>query len=514
MSIETLIRESEGLVEVLDPIVEEVADVRLRGIADSAWYRLGVVNVLVRDAAGGALAATLARGLIGQAAYWDWALATGVGVDHLDQWTALELDDLRRLACDAEDEVWLGWLLPPGASIAASAGPAIPKNTGDAVRRIGSGFDGAVLRPLGFAGLLSAYRILDVLAHSNHVGGAILAEQLDLELSDRLAAVAVHLAAAGATAVTFALADDGSCLDAATTQFENVAHRASGIHGLPAQTSGPRRRPPHSRETRPMTAASSISRMPSATPDITDLGLRFLTATDSLVAVVASEDVEVDDFCEWIALQSFRLSLSNLSVIRGGLEGSLGKALLPISARMLFEDGARWDWLSHSAATATTGESLKALVNDGALRRDRIATSLLSDGVPRSVIEELLGPAVNIPQFDPGELDIPPLGEMLRLAYANPSGIDSAQAVYGVLSQFVHATPISTLHFHRDTFPSVSAPVYAIAMEAAARGFERIASITLLLAGLNPESIQEPLHEVQRRCAEVASRASFYHLLG
>ena len=68
VSIETLVRESEKLVEVLDPLVEDIADIRLQEIADSAWYRLSVVNVLVRDAGGGALAATLARGLIEQAA--------------------------------------------------------------------------------------------------------------------------------------------------------------------------------------------------------------------------------------------------------------------------------------------------------------------------------------------------------------------------------------------------------------------------------------------------------------
>lgn len=514
MSIESLVRESETLVELLDPIVEDIADIRLQGVADSAWYRLGVVNVLVRDAGGGALAATLARGLVEQAAYWDWALATGVGVDHLDQWAALELESLRRLARDADDEVWLGWLLPPGVSVSASAGPAIPKSAGDAVRRIGSGLDGAVLSPLGFAGLLSAYRILDVLAHSNYVGAVILAEQLDLELPDRLAAIATHLAAAGATAVTFALADDGSRLGAAAAQFETVAQQASEIHGLRAQTTRLRRRLPHSTQTLPTTVTSSISRMPSAPPNMTELGLAFLAATDNLASVVASEQAEVEDFCEWIAHQSFRLSLSSLSIMRGALDGRLGKALLPISARMLFEDGARWYWLPHSAANATTGESLKALVNDGARRRDRIAEVLQSDGVPRPIIKDLLGPAVDIPQFDPGELELPPLGEMLTLAYPNPSGIDSAQAIYGVLSQFVHATPISTLHHKRDTFASVSAPVYAIAIEATARGFERIASITLPLRGLNPESIQQPLQDIRRRCAEITSRAFIYHCLG
>ena len=514
MSIESLVRESNKLAKLLDPIVEDIADVRLQKVADSAWYRLGVVNVLVRDAGGGALAATLARGLIEQAAYWDWALATGVGLGHLDQWAAHELKGLRKLARDADDEVWLGWLLPPGASVSASAGPAIPKNAGDAVQRIGSGFAGTMLSPLGFAGLLSAYRILDVLAHSNYLGAVILAEQLDLELPDRLAAITTHLAAAGATAVTLALADDRSRLDGATAQFEVVAQQAVEIHELPAQASRPQRRLPHPTEIQPMTATSSISRMPPATPDMTELGLEFLAASDSLADVLASEQVEVEDFCEWIAHQSFRLSLSNLSIMRGALEGTLGKALVPISARMLFEDGARWNWFPYSATTATTGESLRALVNDGARRRDRIADRLQSDGVPKPIIEELLGPAVNIPQFDPGELKMPSVGEMLTLAYPNPSGINSARAIYGVLSQFVHATPISSLHHQRNTFASVTAPVYAIAIEAAARGFERIASITLLLRGLSPESIQQPLEEVRRCCDEVVSRAFFHHCLG
>ena len=513
MSVETLVRESEALVEILDPIVDEIADLRLQAIADSAWYRLGVINVLVRDEGGGALAATLARGLIEQAAYWDWALSTGVGVHHLDQWAALELHGLSQLAADADDKVWLGWLLPPGTSVAASTGPAIPKNPGDAVRRIGSGLGDAVLSPLGFVGLLSAYRILDVLAHGNYVGAAILAEQPDLQLPDRLAAIATHLAAAGATAVTFALAHDEASLDAATMQFGVVAREAQAMHELPAQPSAVARRLPHPKEAPRIATQSSIGRMPSATADMTKLGLDFMAAADSLAGVVASEAVGAEDFGAWIALHSFRLSLSNLSVIRGGLDGRLGRALLPISARILFEDGARWDWLLHSASTAAPGESLRALVNDGASRRNRIASSLQSDGVPRYLIEELLGRAIEIPQSDSGGLEMPSVGEILRLAYPNLSGIDSARVMYGVLSQFVHATPISNLHIRRDTFPSVSAPIYAVAIEAADRGFERIASITLSLGGVNSEAVQQPLQEIRRRCVEIVARAGLYHFL-
>ena len=514
MNIQTLVRESETLVESLDSIVEDIDDLQLQAIADSAWYRLGSVNVFVRDQCAGAVAASLARGLIEQAAYWDWALATGVGVDHLAQWAAVELDGLSRLAAEIDDDVWLGWLMPPGTALTAREGPAIPRSADDAVRRIGSGLTPTVLEPLRFDGLLSAYRILGVLAHGSYVGAAILADMPDFQLPDRLAAIVVHLAAAGATAVTFALADEESCLDAAATQFGLVACAASEIHGLRSQSSSVVRQPSRAKKALRTSLASLISRMPVAPSDLTDLGLEFIASTDDLADAVVSEVAAMGSSVEWIPLQSFRLSLSNLSVIRGGLDGSLGKALLPVAARMLFEDGARWNWLLHSIGAQAPGESFKALVNDGVLRRDRIVAVLQSDGVPRDLIDELLGPAIRIVHPEPGELSAPTMQDMLRLAYPSPAGFDSARVLYSVLSQFVHATPISNLHIQRDIFPSLSAPVYAVSLESAARGLERIASITPLLAGVKSEPIESPLRELRSRCAELVRWTSFRHLIG
>ena len=514
MSVEVLVRESEVLVEILDPTVEDIADRELQAIADSAWYRLGSVNALVRDQGGGALAASLARGLIEQAAYWDWALATGVGVGHLEQWSALELRSLSRLADEIDDRVWLRWLIPPGAEIEVSAGPAIPDNRGDAVRRLGSGLDNAVLDPLRFDGLLSAYRILDVLAHGNYLGAAILADQPDLRLPDRLAAIATHLAAAGATAVVLAFANDDGASDAALTQYKLVATAATAIHGFSQRSSVETRRPPRARRTIAMTATSSAERMPIATADMTQVGLAFVAAADGLAQAVVSDTAWAKKPGTWIPVQSFRLSLSNLSVIRSGLEGRLGKALMPNAARMLLEDGARWEWLLQSASTTAPGEALKALVADGARRRDQIAKRLQSDRVPQYLIDDVLGAAVAIPHPEPGTQPPPPLKQMLPLAYPNPSGVDSARAMYSVLSQFVHATPLSNWHIRRDTFPSLTAPTYAISLEAAARGFERIASITPLLAGTSPKSLDRPLQQLRARCAELTRCAAVYHLLG
>ncbi len=518
MSIETVLRESEVLVVILNPIVDDISDPQLQVIADSAWYRLGSVNALVRDQGGGALAATLARGLIEQAAYWDWAIATGVGTDHLDQWAALEFHSLSRTAQELDDEVWLQWLLPPGSVLDVPAGPAIPKNPYDAVRRIGFGLASAVLEPLQFDGLSSAYQILSVMAHGNYVGAAILAEQPDLHLPDRLASIVIHLAAAGATAVAHAVVQDEAQLDDVASQFDTVAAAASEVHGLPlrsaAATGSRPGRPAHSKQTQPLHVTASAENMFSATPDLTQLGLEFLDAADDLVDAVTSPEAGTNGPGAWIPLQSLRLSLSNLQIIRGGLEGGLGKALMPVAARMLYEDGARWMWLLQSATTTTPGEALTALVNEGALRRDEISNSLQSDGVPQHLIDELLGAAGAIPSPVPGVASPPKLAEMLSHAYPNPSGVHSAPAIYGVLSQFVHATPISNWHIRRDTFPTLTAPTFAISLEAAARGFERIASIAPRLAGTSRESLDEPLDELCERRAELTLVASIYHLLG
>ena len=459
------------------------------------------------------MAASLARGLIEQAAYWDWAIATGVGVSHLDQWAALELQHLSRLADETNDHVWLGWLVPPGVALEAAEGSAIPKNPGDAVRRIGSGLDDVILDPLRFDGLLSAYRILDVLAHGSYIGATILAEQPDLELPDCLAAVAIHLASAGATAVTFALAESSACLDAAKAQFKLVSASAAAIHGLPSRSRGVRRRLPHARRTVSMSTPSSIERMFLATDDMTELGKDFVAAADGFVRTIMSDTAWMDPNA-WLPLQSLRLSLSNLRVIRGGLEGTLGKALMPIAARILFEDGARWEWLARSVSTATLGESLKALVIEGTVQRDRIAKGLQSDGVSRGIIEDLLGPAINVVPPESSKVSTPRLDEMLTLAYPNASGIDSACAIYSILSQFVHATPISNLHIHRDQFPSLSAPVYAISLQAAALGFERIASVTSTLVGIDSEAAEHELDEIRARASEIVWLASLYHFIG
>ena len=397
------------------------------------------------------------------------------------------------------------------------AGPAIPRNPYDAVRRIGGGLDDIVLDPLRFKGLAAAYEVLGVLAHSNIAGAMLLADQPDLQLPDRLAAIAVHLAAAGATAVNVALAGDDARMSDATRRFEQVAAAAATVHGLPPQSVAapqPPRRPARPAQTEQVSVVTSAQRMPPAPPALTELGLGFVTAVEGLTEAMASSTNREAVRGSEVPAQSFRLALSHLMVVRSVLEEKMGKALLPMAARALFEDGARWRWLTHSSQHATRGESLKALVNEAATRRDDAAKHLESDGVPKHLIDELLGMSKAVPLSEPSEVSVPGLQEMLEHAYPNPSGVNCAGAMYSVLSQFVHATPISNWHIRRDTFPSLTAPIYAISLECATQGFERIASATPLLAGVDPAALTCPLQELRARCREVMLMASPYHLLG
>ncbi len=517
MSVAALVRESESLVEVLDPIVEEISDPYLQAIADSAWYRLGAFNVHIRDESGHAVAAALARSLIEQAAYWDWALATGVGVGHLDTWAALEYQRLEQLADEIDDRTWLKWLLPPGTSFQMPAGTSIPSNPHEAVRRLGFGLDEAVLEPLRFEGLRAAHQILELLAHGNLMGAAILAQQPDMQLPDRMTAIATHLAAAGATAVTLAVAAGNAQLGAAHAQFRQVADAASGIHGLPAHSPGAKHRPdrpPHASVSPSLRAAAEAERMPPAPPELTQLGMAYLDAAYDLASAVASDHAWSADPETWIPRQSFRFAVSNLVVVRSGLEEDLGKAILPFAARMLLEDGARWASLLPDETNARPSGTLKALVGDATRRRDRIAQSLRSEGVPQRLIDDLLGAARSIPRPESEAQPPPGLDDMLQTGYPNSSGVDSARAMYGVLSQFTHATPISNWHIRRDKFSSLTAPTYAITLEATARGFERIACITSVLAGISAETLRTPLLDLRARGTELARLAALFHQLG
>lgn len=204
VALDNVLREATALGNALDAVVDAAGlDPHRQARADWAWYRFVTANVLVRDRGAGPVAAALARGLLEQAAYWDFGLANGDGEAAMAAWAATEYEGLRRLAQDLDDTTWLGWLLPPGEILTSPEG-LIPRNSGDAVQRIGGGFAATVLEPLRYGGLLQANRILDALTHGNLAAALVMAPGGGDRLPEPLAAAVVHVAAASAVATATA----------------------------------------------------------------------------------------------------------------------------------------------------------------------------------------------------------------------------------------------------------------------------------------------------------------------
>lgn len=514
VALDDVLREATALGNALDAVVDAAdLDPHRQARADWAWYRFVTANVLVRDRGAGPVAAALARGLLGQAAYWDFGLANGDGEAVMAAWAATEYEGLRRLAQDVGDDTWLGWLLPPGEILTSPEG-LIPRNSADAVQRIGLGFAATVLEPLRYGGLLQANRILDVLTHGNLAAALVMAPGGGDQLPEPLAAAVVHVAAASAVATATAQLGTHAVTTAGLVDLATrVAAAASELHGLRPQRAGATKAPATPITSPAVHVVSEIDRMPTAPADLTGVALRFVDAARD-VATLAASRVTLRGAGAAAALAAFQMSWGQLVVLLGALQGTLGAALVPIAARALLEDGARWEWLRIRATTAPTGESMRAIVADSKRYIRRVRDTMVSAGAQPRAVDALLAAAGNLRQADPGDFRIPSNDELLALAYPNASGVDSARVMYGVLSQFVHATPLSVLHLRRDTYHSVTAPIYAIGVEAACRGFFNVARTTLTISVDRGRELDDALAQLAQVLGEVRFTAARWHCLG
>jgi hypothetical protein len=515
MTVEDVLGRAALLERALDKTVEGAAtSPEMQAYADWAWYRFKSVLDFVIQHAAGTVAASLARSLLEEAAYWDWALAEGVGAEHLVRRAAVEYEGLVRLANEVGDDVWVRWLLPPGAELSAPTDAPVPHNPGDAVKRIGNGLAAPVLDSLRFRGLFAANHLLDVLTHGNMAAALVMAPGGGEELPEPLAAAVVHVAAAGATAVVTATLDvDAAAMRQLSELATSVAAAAADVHLLPRLEAPTTRRPPKVRSGARLFAASDIERMPHASPTTTASASRFVDASAKLVQT-AVRGARLDDAGAAAAWAAFQTSWSQMLLLAGVAQGTVGRALLPFAARALLEDGARWGWLRQRAAANPSGDSLRAVVSDSKRHIQRVRESMVSDGVRRDAVDRLLGHADQLMAAEPGPHELPPMGELLATAYANSSGVDSARVMYSVLSQFLHASPLSMLHVRRDDLPSLTAPVYAIAVEAACRGFWSVALTTLTICCERDEALDKALTEVASALAAVRYDATAFHTLG
>jgi hypothetical protein len=264
----------------------------------------------------------------------------------------------------------------------------------------------------------------------------------------------------------------------------------------------------------PLEVSSEIERLPRAKASTTEAAAAFLARADEL-AQEATARVRSEDGGAWLAWPAFQLAWSQLNVLRGVVEGTLAKALLPFAARPLLEDGARWGWLGLTAASrAKPGDGLHAIVDDSRQRVEKVRNSLATDDVPRDRIDHLLGNATELLQTAPATSSLPSLQEMLATAHPSTTGVDTANPLYSLLSQYVHPSPLAVLHLQRDIFPSLSAPMYAVAVEASCRGFARIAMSTLAICCEPNDTLSAALDRLLEALGAVVFDAMRWHFLG
>ena len=511
--IDDLFAAVDPLMTHLDRVVEDTRDIWHQQQADWIWFKLGTVLNVLRGRQAGSLAAALARGLLEQAAYWDWAIGAGVTGDL----TALQcVDERRRMEreADPEDTTWIGWIVPPGTVLSVGDGPGLPRSAADAIARLGQGLQPSALAPLRFKGLVSAYRLIEVLTHGSIAAAAILEPGGGDAATDELAAAIIHVAAAGAGATVVSLLElTGPDAEEIHRMADVIAHKASAIHGLPLGAPATKRSPAKPKAMAAATLESTISRLPPAQPTTTAAAAQFLAAADRFTAAIAAH-ARTDDDATASAWLTFQLARSHLNTLRGVVDGTIGAAILPFSARPLLEEGTRWGWLRERTTAATAdGSTLHSMVSDSRARIVHIRHALASDGMPPSAVDHLLGAGLDLLAIEP-TAPLPPEREMFATANWAIGDTDACGPMYSVLSQFIHATPIATLHLQRDTFTSISAPVYAVAIESACRGFWNIARTLAPILCAPAAELETADEELTLALRYVVRNAATYHCMG
>ena len=486
------------------------------GHADWAYQRCGAIAAMIRSRAAGTAPAALARGLLEEAAFWDWALAN----DASSEWVhRLALDEYERLRsrADPTDCIWLQWVLAPGAEVRAD-GQGLPKSA-DMVKRLGHGFTAALLEPLTIGGLFGIYKLIELITHGAAATAMLFDAPGGCEMADEISAAVLHVSGAGAAAVVVSwLPCEADQVDSLARASRSLADAACLVHRFPM---GPRiaRRGAKPRRARPDSDSYSsiIEHLPAPSAAIIDAAARYVKGAERVHRVIADLPLAPEiTGLEPLAAATLRLATAHLMVLRAAVEGTVGQAFVPAAARALFEDGARWGWLRATVATAgPTGAGIQSMLAD-TQRYLRDARDWMSkEGLPASSIEHMLRPAGPLLDGDFVGPGLPSIEDMIASTFAPADGgTEWALPMYGLLSQFVHYSPIGTLHVQFDRFPSVSAPMFAVAAQAACHGhFLVLLSTTSILYGNNRLQANSALEDLASAVGALSRLASGIHFL-
>ena len=480
--------------------------------ADWAYNRFEAIQAMIRSRSGGTGPAALARGLLEEAGYWDWAIATGAPDEWLDRLALAEFERLRGRA-DPEDDIWLRWVLPPGRRI-DSADRGVP-NTSEVVKRIGQGFTADRLAPLSMSGLFAVYKLIEVVTHGSAAAALLLDSDNGSQMSEPLCAAVLHTSGAGAAAV---IACHLELSRSETVELGaaalSVAHAASAVHGIPLGSVATRS-PAKSRSRTAQPVESSIDRMPTPGPGIHAAASAYVDAAAEVIVSFQSLGPQSADAIAFLGALTIDLATSHLMILKDIVDGSLGRAYLPVAARALFEDGARWGWLRESVHRSPDGNSIKAMLGEARYHVDSAKAWMQSERLPSRVADRLLNGAELLLQADFASLRLPDMTTMIVTAYPTRQGGTAwALPMYGILSQFVHYSPIATLHLQREVFPSISAPAFAVAVDAACHGhYLTILGASAVAYGEAREPLLPVLQALATALSRVKSIASAAHFL-
>jgi hypothetical protein len=171
--------------------------------------------------------------------------------------------------------------------------------------------------------------------------------------------------------------------------------------------------------------------------------------------------------------------------------------------------------LSESIQRSQDGNSIKAMLGDAQHHIESARTWMQNERLPKRAADRFLNAAEPMLSGSFDGLRLPQIDEMIVTAYpTSPDRTAWALPMYGFLSQFVHYSPIATLHLQRDSFPSISAPAFAVAVDAACHGhFLTVLGASALAYGEERQPAMPALETLARALSVVKSRSSAVHFL-
>lgn len=522
--MQELLSKGFNLERRLDQALQiQAEDTPEAAFADWAWFRYGTFLVLLRDEANLSTAATIARGLLEEAARWDWSMAHGES-EWICSQMLIEYQRLKTRA-GANSALWLHWILPPGLELVVRPGVGtanVPADARQVVRRFGHGLSPDLLNLFPIQAFNACYSWLDVAAHGNLAAAYAAASDQAFRYGEPFRALLLHLGAASTVATTCSLVGFGAKHAEILRLARELAEGASPVHGLSIGGEPVTERQEKLRTIEPLSISSSISRLPEIPERLNIRAGEFLNEARRVTAAVTAE-WDPEDAISQAAYYSFANTAFVLDILSGVLANTIGPALLPFAARPVFEEAGRWGWIISASESDVrrVSKRLQGYFEDVARRVSVAERRFREAGVEKEVSTGLLGNVDVLPliaergaeQVEDSELMPDRMEDLLNTVYSSMEAQRWASDAYAILTQFVHVTGIAIQHVRPGQWHSLTAPMYALTLDTLASGFVYHAYAVALLSGHYDARISAMFEDLQGCASDLLAEANRLHFL-